>query len=148
MGPGCLEQVSQLLAGYRVTVRPIVDLSQAPAVDCYEIPRSLRDAATLRSPIEQFPVGTVGSRQLDLDHVIPFDPGGPPRQTRLDNLAPLGRRAHRAKTHGRWKADEPQPGVLAWTSPAGRTCLVTASGTYPGMPAWLRHTEVHWPRTG
>lgn len=148
LGPACLGQLNQLLAGCRVTVRPIVDLNQVPAVDCYEIPRSLREAATLRSPIEQFPFGTVGSRKLDLDHVIPFDPDGPPRQTRLDNLAPLGRRAHRAKTHGGWKADTSRPGVLAWTSPTGRSYLITASGTHPGIPAWMRHTEVYWPRVG
>lgn len=146
IGPAALAQVPVWLAGCQVTVRPVIDLNETPAVDCYEIPRALRAAVQLRSPIEQFPFGTVGSRALDLDHIVPFDPGGPPRQTRLANLSPLGRRAHRAKTHGGWKVAVSNPGVLRWTSPAGLGYLVGPTGTHRVRPSARPQCDVFWPR--
>lgn len=59
-------------------------------------------------------------------------------QTRLENLGPLSRRAHRAKTHGGWRLTQPQPGTFHWRSPAGFEYLVTPRGT----------TTLTVPRTG
>ena len=60
-------------------------------------------------------------------------PPQPPGQTRPDNLAPLSRKVHRAKTHGGWKLTQPHPGTFLWTSPLGFGYLVTPS------QSWLVH---------
>ncbi len=62
------------------------------------------------------------SRDCDLDHIEAFvemDDGGPPGQTRPDNLAPLCRRHHRAKTHQGWSYQRNANGSYTWTSPHG-----------------------------
>ena len=48
---------------------------------------------------------------------IPYDDTGPPGQTRPDNLAPLCRRHHRAKTTGRWQYRRLPDGTYQWTGP-------------------------------
>ncbi|MDA8438517.1 MAG: hypothetical protein M0Z51_06610, partial [Propionibacterium sp.] len=48
-----------------------------------------------------------------------------------DNLSPISRRAHRAKTHGGWRLQQPIPGVLIWRSPYGHTYLVVGGYTIP-----------------
>ncbi|MGH3411785.1 MAG: HNH endonuclease signature motif containing protein, partial [Marmoricola sp.] len=70
----------------------------------------------------------------DLDHIeayLPSDEGGPPGQTRPDNLAPLCRRHHRCKTFTRWRYGRGQrDGTYEWTDPGGRRYLVDpATGT-------------------
>ncbi|MGV8848644.1 MAG: hypothetical protein ACOH16_03770 [Propionibacteriaceae bacterium] len=111
----------ELLGQCRVTVRPVVDLNAIAPVDSYEIPDRIREAVTWRSPIDVFPYGTRASQGLDLDHTIPYDHslGAPPGQTRINNLAPVSRKAHRAKTARRWTLTQAEGGWLEWTSPAG-----------------------------
>jgi hypothetical protein len=111
----------ELLGQCRVTVRPVIDLNAIKPIDSYEIPDRIREAVTWRSPIDVFPYGTRAAQGLDLDHTIPYDHslGAPPGQTRIDNLAPLSRKAHRAKTARRWKLTQAEGGWLEWTSPAG-----------------------------
>ena len=66
---------------------------------------------------------------MDIDHTIPYDPGGPPGQTAIGNLAPMTRFHHRIKTHGRWKLTQPFPGIHLWQTPHGRHLLVDHTGT-------------------
>jgi hypothetical protein len=92
----------------------------------------MREGIRLISPADAFPYASATSRKLELDHTIPYRPpddGGPPGQTRVGNLAPLTRRHHRIKTHGRWQVKQPFPGVLVWRSPHGRIYLVDQTGT-------------------
>ena len=49
--------------------------------------------------------------------------------TRPDNLGPLTRKVHRAKTHGGWHLQQPLPGHFLWQSPLGYRYLVTPSRT-------------------
>ena len=121
----------ELLGHNRVTVRPIVDLNAITPVDAYEIPDRIREAVWMRSPTDSFPYGTSSCRSCDLDHTIAYDhaPGGPPGQTRIDNLAPVNRRAHRAKTARRWKVTQYEGGWLEWTSPAGYRYATGPHGT-------------------
>lgn len=56
--------------------------------------------------------------------------------TRADNLGPLSRRVHRAKTHGGWRLRQLSPGVFWWRSPDGFQYLVTPSRS------WLVHNPV------
>jgi len=58
----------------------------------------------------------------DLDHTRPYDQGG---ATCDCNLSPLCRRHHRAKQAPGWHLEQPEPGILAWNLPHGRTYLTT-----------------------
>jgi hypothetical protein len=58
----------------------------------------------------------------DLDHTGPHHHGG---LTCECNLAPLCRHHHRCKQADGWRLEQPQPGVLVWHTPAGRTYTTT-----------------------
>jgi hypothetical protein len=127
----------ELLGNTRVTVRPVLDLNAITPVGSYEIPERIRDAVHWRSPVDMFPYGTQPSRRCDLDHTDPYDhsPTGPPGQTRVDNLAPLTRRPHRAKTARAWQLTQYEGGWLEWTSPAGYHYATGPYGTLRQIPA-------------
>ncbi|MGH3281216.1 MAG: DUF222 domain-containing protein, partial [Trebonia sp.] len=57
------------------------------------------------------------SIHADLDHVVPY-PDGPTDECNLH--APC-RAHHRAKQSPGWRVEQPEPGVLRWTLPNGRT---------------------------
>lgn len=143
-GPMTLEDLKSWLRSERVTVRPVLDPTGATPVDSYEIPAHLREALTLLQPYEVFPYGTRATREADLDHTDPYAPpddGGPPGQTRLDNLGPLGRGHHRAKTFGGFELHQPLPGMYLWRTPTGHWFQVDQRGTHPmsrGTPPILR----------
>ena len=124
-GPELVERLPRLLAGSKVTVRLIIDPATLTAADSYEIPERLRWAICVRNPVDTFPYGNRTATACDLDHTIAY-PAGP---TSPDNLAPLSRRPHRAKTHGLWHVRQTEPGHLEWTSPHQRRYLVTPTGT-------------------
>ncbi len=111
-------------------------------VDAYEIPGRLRRAVLLRHPFEVFPYSSYPSTGLDLDHTTPYRWSGTPAQTRTDNLGPLRRKTHRAKTHAGWRLSQPEPGRYTWTSPLGRRYVVTPTGLTidgrhaPGAEPW------------
>jgi len=46
------------------------------------------------------------------------------------NLVSLCRRHHRAKQARGWQLVQPEPGVMAWTTPSGRT-YPTGPAAYP-----------------
>lgn len=133
-GVGALdrETLIRFLGHDRITVRPVIDLADVPAVDAYEIPERLREVIWLRNPVEVFPYSNRSAERCDLDHTVPYDHNAPPgaRQTRADNLGPLGRTAHRAKTCGAWRVQQVRPGHFSWTSPTGHRYLVTPDGTH------------------
>ncbi|MEO5711236.1 MAG: hypothetical protein ABIQ59_15620, partial [Nocardioidaceae bacterium] len=134
VGVVTVEQVKDLLGHCRVTVRPVLDLREQLPVDAYEVPTKMRDALKLSRPSSVFPFShTTG--EPDLDHTIPYlrpDAGGPPGQTRIENLGPLTRFTHRVKTHGRgWRHHQPMPGVYLWRTPHGYWFRVDQHGTHP-----------------
>ncbi|MDN3311290.1 DUF222 domain-containing protein [Microbacterium oryzae] len=53
----------------------------------------------------------------DLDHTIPYSQGG---NTHVSNLEALCPGCHQDKHHTPWTVRQIRPGVLEWTSPAGR----------------------------
>lgn len=71
-----------------------------------------------------FPGCGVPATRCDLDHTRPHVHGG---HTALDNLGLLCSRHHGCKHNGGWTLDQPQPGVFAWTSPAGRIYRVDSN---------------------
>jgi Domain of unknown function (DUF222) len=58
----------------------------------------------------------------DLDHTDPHHQGG---RTCECNLAPLCRHHHRCKQAEGWWLEQPEPGVVVWHTPAGRTYTTT-----------------------
>jgi hypothetical protein len=135
VGPVTIGQVREFLAHTNVTVRPVIDLETDHPVDGYEVPDRLRDLMHLRVPASVFPWSGTLSRRMDLDHTVPYvspDTGGPPGQTRVANLGPMSRYAHRVKTHGRgWRHHQPVPGVFLWRTPHGYWFRTDHTGTHP-----------------
>ena len=58
----------------------------------------------------------------DLDHTEPWDHGGP---TCPCNLSPLCRHHHRCKQAEGWRLEQPEPGLLIWRVPSGRSYATT-----------------------
>ncbi|CAL8973228.1 hypothetical protein TESS_TESS_02692 [Tessaracoccus sp. O5.2] len=125
-----METLKDLLGDRKVAVRPVIDLPEIPAEDPYRPSARLREAVIQLFPTEAFPYSETESRGLEQDHTRAFRTG-PPRQSRIGNLAPLRTRTHRAKTAGHWRYDQPAPGCLIWRSPLGYRYRVTPHGTYP-----------------
>ncbi len=141
LGPVLADQLAELVGHGPYTVKPVIDLHDAVSVDAYEIPDRIRERVKLVHPVEVFPFGSQETRRtMDLDHLQPYDPLGPPGQTSTDNLAPLGRFGHRVKTHAHgWNVRRLDPTTLEWTTPHGFTFHVDPTGTHrvhaPGQPA-------------
>jgi hypothetical protein len=64
--------------------------------------------------------------RCDLDHTVPWDQGG---ITCECDLAPLCRHHHKCKQAQGWQLAQPEPGVLVWHTPAGRS-YVTGPTAY------------------
>ena len=88
---------------------------------------SLRHIVKVRSPQCGFPGCRRRAARCDDDHTIPHHKGG---KTCECNLYPLCRRHHRAKQAQGWQLTQPEPGVLIWTLPCGRT-ITTRPEPYP-----------------
>jgi hypothetical protein len=114
-----------------VTIKPVIDLEQHVHVEAYEAPDRLRDHIELRDLTCVFPHCRRPATRCDLDHITPYDLGGP---TSTDNLAPLCRRHHRAKTHSPWTYTMTTPGTYHWTAPSGLTYRRDHHGTTPLDP--------------
>ncbi len=138
IGPVSLTRVRDWLGHAQVSLRPVIDLNNQVPVDGYEIPDRLAEAVHLRSPVDCFPYAGSTRRTGDIDHTSPYrspDTGGPPAQTRLDNLGPLTRGHHRLKTHSPWQVRQVFNGVFVWQSPHGHHYLVDHTGTQPAHHA-------------
>ncbi|CAN5119157.1 hypothetical protein BH18ACT9_BH18ACT9_07260 [soil metagenome] len=134
-GPITVEQVREFLGHAQVTLKPVIDLDVDRPVDGYEVPQRMREQLRLRSPATAFPYTPSLSRHTDADHSVPYlslDRGGPPGQTRIENLGWLLRFHHRVKTHGRgWVHRQTGPGVHFWRTPHGYWARVDPTGTHP-----------------
>ncbi|MCC9205220.1 HNH endonuclease signature motif containing protein [Arthrobacter sp. zg-Y769] len=82
-----------------------------------KVPAGLRRWLRARDGTCRFPGCRVSTANADIDHTVDWAKGGP---TDHGNLEHLCRRHHRFKTLGFWKACQPVPGVIEWTSPTGR----------------------------
>jgi hypothetical protein len=132
VGPLLASQLTELIGHGPYTVKPVIDLNDAVSVNAYEIPTRIRERVRLLHPVELFPYGTrETSRTIDLDHIEPYDPLGPPGQTSTTNLAPLSRFGHRVKTHARgWNVRRLDHKTLEWTTPHGFVFEVGPAGTH------------------
>ena len=128
VGPLSVTMLRHLLGNCRVRLTPVIRPYSKIAVDAYEIPDRIRNQVLIRDAVEVFPYSSRPSRNQDLDHTEPYRPQRP-GQTRADNLGPLSRKVHRAKTHGDWEVEQPSAGVFHWKSPAGYEYRVGPHGT-------------------
>ncbi|ROR54024.1 uncharacterized protein DUF222 [Luteococcus japonicus] len=154
-GPVLAQWMAELLQSTRVTVKPVIDASTITPSDSYEISARMRQVVTARNPYEVFPGSKKPARVCDLDHTDPWrapstssgnekphSGNGKPNSgngeglTRPDNLGPLSRTVHRAKTHGGWLLRQLAPGMFFWRSPDGFAYLVTPSRS------WVIHNPV------
>lgn len=111
------------------TVRPVLDIPDLAPVDAYEIPARHRRAVRMITPADTFPYANCLTRRMDIDHTEPWQPHGPPGQSRIGNYGPMTRHHHRIKTHGPWDVKQPFPGIYLWRDSHGAVYLVDATGT-------------------
>lgn len=126
--------LTELLAGCaKVTVRPVIDLTEPMIVATYKPSPELSWKVKERDRYELFPYSNRSSRSrfIDEDHTIPSGNGG---QTADDNLASLTRKIHRARTFAGFVIEQTSPGVLHWRTPAGQQFWTNAHGTWTHQP--------------
>ncbi|WP_182526097.1 HNH endonuclease [Nocardioides dongkuii] len=112
----------------QVVVKPVIDLTGHIATTAYEVPDRLRERQVLLHHTCVFPWCTRPGRKADCDHVTAASKGG---TTCSCNTAPLCRRHHRVKTHGRWTYTALDETTFRWRSPHGLTFLRDHTGTHP-----------------
>jgi hypothetical protein len=88
----------------------------------YRPSAALRHLVEIRQPTCSHPGCRRPAACCDVDHTVPYHLGG---RTCLCNLAPLCRRHHRVKQARGWALRQVSPGVLTWSTPAGRRYTVT-----------------------
>ena len=123
------QQLIDMLGHHQVSLRPVIDLIDRMAADCYEVPAAIDERLQLIKPADVFPFASSLSRKLDRDHTVPFDDEGPPGQTVEHNLGKLVRHHHRIKTHGGWTVTQDH-GRFTWISPHGRVFVTDGPGTH------------------
>ena len=133
VGPITADQFKHWIRGKHLTITPVIDPANTPAVDSYQTSGRLKDALRMIMPAEAFPYGTNTGRRIDHDHAVPYrpPPDGPPGQTSTEGVLRLGRLPHRLKTHGGWKVRTPETGTTVWRSPHGWFFLTNQAGTLP-----------------
>ena len=87
----------------RIRIQPVLDAETVRPVDRYEWPAATSELATVRTPCEVFPWGTLSSRKAD---------------------------DHRLKTDGGWTLRHPEPGVYLWRTPHGHWFRLDGSGSH------------------
>jgi hypothetical protein len=132
LGARTLTQLHGLLTGAHVVIKPVIDLKDKIRHTAYEHPEALKERVHLITGGDYWPWANSTSRRLDHDHVDPYhpdNPDSPEGQTSIDNSGPLGRRHHRYKTNGGYKAAQTGPGEYLWTTPHGQAFLVDHTGS-------------------
>ena len=117
LGPVSRAKIREWVGDSQVRIQPVIRMDGDETVNGHDPPDRMRDQVILRDSTCQFPSCQVDSRRCDLDHVIPYDPHGPPGQTRPSNLVALCRRHHNAKTSGLWRYVRTPEGECVWSGP-------------------------------
>jgi len=99
----------------------------ARRVRSYRPGRALRHLVSIRHRTCGFPGCGRPAARCDLDHTVAYHAGG---VTCECNLAPLCRQHHKTKQAQGWQLTQPQPGLLGWNAPHGRTYIVRPD-SYP-----------------
>jgi hypothetical protein len=137
LGPLTMSKIKDWAGHSAVTVLPVLRMDHPDAVDQHDPPAWMRELVILRDRHCVHPWCQTDARACDLDHIIEYlemTRGGPPGQTHPDNLAPLCRRHHRAKTRRRWRYRRQPDGSYLWTGPHQRQYRVDHHGTTAVAP--------------
>jgi hypothetical protein len=110
---------------FTVVIRGPCGHAQAEAR--YRPSRGLQHLVKVRNATCAAPGCSRPAARCDLDHTTPWHRGG---VTCPCNLAPLCRHHHKCKQSDGWWLEMPEPGVLRWRTPAGRT-YTTGPTIYP-----------------
>lgn len=106
------------------------------ATDAYRPGVALTSLVVARDVTCTFKGCRTPAMRCDLDHIVPFDPGAPPRdQTEYDNLHALCRHHHRMKTLG--FADPTRStttGETRWVLPTGHVVARPPASRRPSAP--------------
>jgi Domain of unknown function (DUF222) len=117
------EQQAAALAGFLrdldITFTPIAKgtCDHADREDPYTPSRKLQHQVRARTARCTAPGCGAQAVHCDLDHTLPYPAG----ITCQCDLAPACRRHHRCKQAPGWRLTQPEPGVMCWTTPAGRS---------------------------
>jgi Domain of unknown function (DUF222) len=128
LGHGCARgQPTGPTGPFTVTINPLAKGTcdhrhQEPG---YQPSRRLQHLINTRTSTCSAPGCRQPAARCDLDHTVPYDQDG---RTCECNLAPLCRHHHRCKQSEGWHLDQTAPGVMTWTTPAGRRYTTTSGG--------------------
>lgn len=109
------------------------------------IPAGLKRWLQARDGTCRFPGCAVNVTRSEIDHTRPWSRGGPTEHSNLEHLCP---KHHRFKTLGYWRARQPEPGTLGWTSPSGRSYTTQPLLELNGPPGSGFPLTPDEPRTG
>jgi hypothetical protein len=115
--------LADLLRRLNVTFTPIAKgtCDHASAEDRYVPSRKLKHLVRARTATCPAPGCGAQAAHCDLDHTLAYPAG----ITCQCDLAPPCRRHHRVKQAPGWTLTQPEPGVMCWTTPAGRSYTTT-----------------------
>jgi hypothetical protein len=113
-------QAAEVLRALRLTLHPVIrgPCDHAQAEHRYRPSRTLRHLVSARNTRCTAPGCGQPAARCDLDHTRPWHRGG---ITCPCDLAPLCRHHHRCKQAEGWWLEQPEPGVMVWRTPSGRT---------------------------
>ena len=111
--------LAEFLRALNITVTPIAKGScdHASREDRYTPSRKLKDLIRARTARCTAPGCGAQAVHCDLDHTLAYPAG----ITCQCDLAPACRRHHRCKQAPGWQLTQPEPGVMLWTTPSGRS---------------------------
>jgi hypothetical protein len=126
--PGDTEQAADFLRRLKVELVPIAKGScdHASYEAGYRPSRRLKHLIRARTGRCHFRGCSQPAAECDADHTVPW-PAGPTCQC---NLGPPCRHHHKCKQDPGWTLEQPEPGVMVWRAPSGRTYTVTPT-VYP-----------------
>jgi hypothetical protein len=117
-------EAARFFQALRLTLFPVIrgPCHHAQAERRYRPGRKLRHLVRARNARCTAPGCGRPAARCDLDHTTPWHHAG---LTCPCNLAPLCRHHHRCKQAEGWWLEQPEPGVLVWRTPSGRTYTTT-----------------------
>jgi hypothetical protein len=127
-GPGPAARIAAWVAGTPLQWLETGQCAHRRESASYRPPPGLQHLIRIRQQLCVFPGCGRAARRCDLDHTLAYHRGG---RTCECNLAPLCRKHHQTKQAQGWTLDQPEPGVMTWTTPTGRR-YTTRPTDYPG----------------
>jgi hypothetical protein len=115
--------LADFLRGLNITFTPIAKggCDHRDAEDRYTPSRKLKHLVRARTATCPAPGCGAQAYHNDLDHTLAYPAG----ITCQCDLAPPCRRHHRVKQAPGWTLTQPEPGIMCWTTPSGRSYTTT-----------------------